>query len=288
MKAKIIIVTGASGAIGAEVCRALLEQGHYVIMACRNLEKGQRVLDSVWEQKTGEINRARLMELDLASLDSVCRFVAELVEAKLPIDGVVNNAGTMMRRFSETEDGLEATLQINYAAVFLLNELLMPIFDQNAVIVNVNSQAKSAKRLTRSLFEADGAGFSQIGAYAASKTALTVYTASLSRQTAGKLRVNVADPGIVNSDLITLGRWFDPLADLVFRPFIKSPRQGAQPILNALFAAESGMQFAGKKRKVIDVSYARHPLEEWLREETENRVLKSEKGESEVNSTKKL
>ena len=29
-------------------------------------------------------------------------------------------------------------------------------------------------------------------------------------------------------------RWYDPLADIFFRPFIKSPARGARPIINAV------------------------------------------------------
>lgn len=272
MKAKIIIVTGASGAIGAEVSRALLEQGHYVIMACRNLEKGQRVLDSIWDRKKGEINRAKLMELDMSSFDSVRRFVEELKEAKLPIDGVVNNAGTMMRHFTLTPDNIEMTVQVNYASLFLLNELLMPIFDKNAAIVNVTSMAKNAKQINKQFFRIKEKDFSQTGAYFRSKTALTIYTADLAKRTAGELRVNATDPGIVNSDILTMGRWFDFLANLIFRPFTKSPEAGAKPILNALFSQKSGQEFSGGRYRAIKSKYAQHALKAWLWEETQRVV----------------
>jgi len=39
--------------------------------------------------------------------------------------------------------------------------------------------------------------------------------------------VNAVDPGVVNTGMITMHKWYDPLADIFFRPFIKSPEQGA-------------------------------------------------------------
>ena len=43
-----------------------------------------------------------------------------------------------------------------------------------------------------------------------------------------------ADPGIVNTGIITMHRWYDTLANIVFRPFIKSAKEGAEPIINAI------------------------------------------------------
>ena len=67
-----IIVTGATGGMGSEAVRALAKQGHSVIMACRNLEKGEtirkRILDEI---PSADLT---LMQVDLASLKSVVEF----------------------------------------------------------------------------------------------------------------------------------------------------------------------------------------------------------------------
>ena len=42
-----------------------------------------------------------------------------------------------------------------------------------------------------------------------------------------------ADPGVVNTGIITQHRWYDPLADVFFRPFIKSPEKGSIPLYRA-------------------------------------------------------
>ena len=48
------------------------------------------------------------------------------------------------------------------------------------------------------------------------------------------IRVACADPGVVNTGMISMHRWFDCLADIFFRPFISTPAQGARPMLRAL------------------------------------------------------
>ena len=77
MNSKTFVVTGASGAIGAEVCKVLLQDGHSVIMACRNLEKGERILDSIVDNKD-QADLIMLMELDMSSFDSVRNFAEKL------------------------------------------------------------------------------------------------------------------------------------------------------------------------------------------------------------------
>lgn len=273
MNSKTFVVTGASGAIGAEVCKALLQRGHGVIMACRNLKKGERILDSIVENKD-QAGLIKLMKLDMSSFESVRNFADDLKIKNIPIDGLINNAATMQRHFSVTKDALETTIQVNYISVFLLNKLLMPLFSENAAIVNVVSIAKKANKLNKSFFQASEKDFSQTGNYLLSKTALTIHTAHLAQQTEGKYRVNAIDPGIVDSNIITMNRWFDPLANLVFRPFTKTPKAGAKPVLNALFSTQSGQLFAGKKHKAINDKYKEHSLKEWLWNETK-KVVKS-------------
>ncbi len=41
------------------------------------------------------------------------------------------------------------------------------------------------------------------------------------------ITVNAADPGIVSTNIIRMDMWFDPLTDLLFRPCIRTPKQGA-------------------------------------------------------------
>ena len=56
------------------------------------------------------------------------------------------------------------------------------------------------------------------------------------RAKARGVKVNLCDPGVVDTGIIAMDRWFDPLADIFFRPFIRSVANGARPALRALFA----------------------------------------------------
>ena len=102
-----MIITGATGSIGSEAVRAMAKRGHAVIMACRNVEKGEAVKRRLLEENP--LARLQVMQVDMASLKSVNRFVESLKDQGVALSGLFNNAGVMNRSFALTEDGFEQT-----------------------------------------------------------------------------------------------------------------------------------------------------------------------------------
>ena len=245
-----IIVTGATGAMGAAATRALARQGKAVLMACRNVHKAEAVRSSI----LAELPEADILigQLDLASLDSVRVFAEELVSE--PVYALFNNAGVISRDYALTSDGLENTFAVNYFGPVLLTRLLLPKMLPDAVVVNMVSLTCRYVSIDESSLRPAREDFSQLGTYARAKLALLRFSQELSRRNPG-IRVNLADPGIVNSSMIDLGHWFDPLADFLFRPFCKSPERGVQPALSALSSTERDKYFVGKRCRNIPAKY---------------------------------
>lgn len=238
---KHIIVTGATGAIGSAICQALACEGYALILACRDLAKAQQLTHELPKNC-----KASFLRLDLADDAAVHAAVAELPRLIAPSDeiaAVVNNAGIMAPRFSLSPQGHEMDMTVNYLNTRLWTRLLLQsdMLTAGSAIVFTTSLTRFMKRGTEIPAEPDKSSFSQLGSYGASKRALTLYASALSRRLApSKIFVNCADPGIVNSSMITMHRWFDPIADAVFRPFIRSPKKGAMPALRALKAGLDG------------------------------------------------
>ena len=65
------------------------------------------------------------MELDLASLASVQKFVMNFKKKGLPLHILVNNAGLMIPPYSTTEDGFELQFGVNHLGHFALTNLLL-------------------------------------------------------------------------------------------------------------------------------------------------------------------
>ncbi len=229
-----VLLTGATGGIGREIAAALAAQGERLILGCRNARKARELAS----QLPGEHD---VVELDLADGKSVSAAAEALKGRKLK--AIVHNAGTMERRYRTDSQGREMTMAVNYWNIRLLTELLLPQMVRGGRIVFTTSLTRYIPFLSKSL-EVSEKEFSQLLTYARSKKALTRYAAELSRRLAGEgIGVNCADPGVVDTGMISMDRWFDPLADKLFRPFIRNARKGAEPTLRALSSPRSGLIF---------------------------------------------
>lgn len=80
MRGKTVIVTGANSGIGKAVAEELLKLQARVIMACRDQRSAEEAAQEMKKQ-TGQGQGAVVIKhLDLASLRSVRKFCAEIVE----------------------------------------------------------------------------------------------------------------------------------------------------------------------------------------------------------------
>lgn len=134
-------------------------------------------------------------------------------------------------------------MAVNYFGTVLLTWLIAPCIEQGGSVVFTTSVTRRLHRLADSILCPTEKDFSQLGTYGRSKLALTHYAMHLAGLWQGRLRVNCADPGVVNSGMITMHRWFDPLANLLFRPFTSSPGRGAESAMQACLSPHTGMIF---------------------------------------------
>lgn len=261
---RTVVVTGASGSMGSEAVRSLAAAGDNVVMACRNIAKADKVRDEI----LNEVHRASIdiIRLDLSSLQSVRAFAESI--AGLKVDALFNNAGVINRDFRLTDEGFENTLATNYLGPCYLTKLLLPQMTEGSRIVNMVSLTCRYGNVDDTFFQRGEDRFSQLGTYSDTKLALLLFSISLAERTPG-IHVNVADPGIVNSNMISMGRWFDPLANIFFRPFCKSPKKGVTPALRALDSDSDLQYFVGGRHSDIDDAYKANPYVAWLWEETE-------------------
>ena len=250
MKQKLAVITGADGGMGMEITRAVATAGYKVIMACRDPEiageKRQLIM-----RETGNI-ALEIVPVNLASLSSTASFANELLQRGEVITLLMNNAGTMETRRCITEDGLERTVSVNYVAPYLLTRKLLPLTGEGSRIVNMVSCTYAIGKLDFPDFFLRGkkGAFWRIPIYSNTKLALTLFTIALSKKVKEKgIIVNAADPGIVSTKIITMHMWFDPLTDIFFRPFIRTPRQGAATAISLLLDED-----AGKRTGTLNVS----------------------------------
>ena len=219
---KLAVITGADGGMGTEITRAVAQAGYRVIMASCRKQKAEAVRRTLLHDHRDL--QIEVRKLDLASLASVAEFANILLEESYPITLLMNCAGTMETGLHITEDGLERTVSVNYVGPYLLTRKLLPLMHAGSRVV----------------------------------MALTLFTIDLAERVRDRgIVVNAADPGIVSTDIITMHMWFDPLTDLLFRPFIRTPRQGADTAIRLLLDED-----AGQRTGTFNVSGHAKPLSE--------------------------
>ncbi len=120
-----VIITGASSGVGLQGARALAQTGKwYVIMACRNIPKAEKMAQEVGMSK----DSYSVIHLDLASLDSVRQFVKDFRATGRTLDALVCNAAVYLPLAKEplrSKEGYELSVATNHLGHFLLCNLML-------------------------------------------------------------------------------------------------------------------------------------------------------------------
>jgi NAD(P)-dependent dehydrogenase (short-subunit alcohol dehydrogenase family) len=274
---RVAVITGADGGMGTEITREVAATGMPVIMVCYNKEHGEAVRNTIVE-KTGNKD-IEVMQADFSSMKSVATLAATIKAKGVRVARLMNNAGTLETHFSQTEDGIEHTVSVNYMAPYLFTRLLLPIMERGTRIVNMVSCTYAVGKLDFPDFFTRGrkGGFWRIPIYSNTKLALLLFTLSLAKRIEGTgITVNAADPGVVSTPIIAMHMWFDPLTDIFFRPFIRTPRQGADTAIRLLLDDENegknGTFNLSGHTKQLSKKYLPHRQAEELWDETEKRL----------------
>ena len=228
------VVTGANTGLGYETAAALAAKGAHVVLAVRNLEKGEEAARRIEQATPGA--QIQLQELDLTSLDSIRTAADELRTAHESIDLLINNAGVMMTPKSTTKDGFELQFGTNHLGHFALTNLLLDRVQAapGSRIVTVSSVGHRFARGIRFddlQWERD---YNRIRAYGQSKLANLLFTYELQRRLQGTDTIAVAaHPGGSNTELTRNLPRFVAVAMPLFKPLFQGPDMGALPTLRA-------------------------------------------------------
>jgi NAD(P)-dependent dehydrogenase (short-subunit alcohol dehydrogenase family) len=184
LKDKVVIVTGAFGALGRVVARTLVSQGAKLAL----VDAAPGVPEALASEFSGQL---LLPGVDLANQSATQAMVAKVVARYGGVGGVVNIAGAF--RWETVADGDPATWDMLYAvnvktALHVCRASLPHLLQgTSGRIVNIGAGA-AAKA---------AAG---MGAYAASKSGVLRLTEALAEETKERgLTVNAILPGIIDT-----------------------------------------------------------------------------------------
>lgn len=122
----VVVVTGSNTGLGLEASRHLLRLGvGKLIMAVRNLEKGDAARKELLESTKREPASVEVWELDMSSYVSVKSFAQRATKDLPRLNAVLANAGIFTFAFDVAEEN-EKTVTVNVVSTFLLLLLLLP------------------------------------------------------------------------------------------------------------------------------------------------------------------
>ncbi len=201
MKDKVAVITGANSGIGKALVKQFLIDKYQVALVCRNEEKGQATINELTEDFPQA--KMKLYVGDLSEMKDVVDLSHALKQDYRQIDILMNNAGVILTKRTETSDGFEKQLAVNYFAPVLLSWLLASKLEKSndPRIVIVSSGAHKAGKLYQDDFHLVD-NYSSFRAYGQSKLAVTMMTSILgSYYDEMGIALNCYHPGAVATNI---------------------------------------------------------------------------------------
>jgi NAD(P)-dependent dehydrogenase (short-subunit alcohol dehydrogenase family) len=235
---RTFIVTGGNSGIGLPTARALAEAGARVVLAVRDLARGEAAAESI----PGD---CEVRQLDLADLASVRAFASGW-QGELSV--LINNAGVMRTPERRTADGFELQIGTNHLGHFALTNLLLPHVTDR--VVTVASGAHRGGYISLDDLNWHRRKYRRWAAYQQSKLANLLFTLELQRRltAAGSdVRALAAHPGYVATNLQfrSESRLEDRMMAIGNRLFAQTEEAGARPTLFAASQDLPGASYVG-------------------------------------------
>jgi len=240
MEGKVALITGGTSGIGRAAATALAAMGAEVVVSGRSRERGEAAVGEIRETSGNE--RVSLMLADLSVQAEVRGLAEEFRERHDRLDVLVNNAGLVQSKRVETPDGLELTLAVNHLAPFLLTNLLLDLLEESAPsrIVTVSSEARRRASIDFDDLQSERR-YRGFPVYGMTKKANILFTYELADRLEGTgVVANCLHPGAVSTNFGQNNRGPIALLFRLFKPFMRSPEQGADTLVYLASSPEAG------------------------------------------------
>ncbi len=183
---KTIIITGSSRGLGFSISKKLLNNGYQVIGVSRKKSPEFIELESSFKE-------VFFYEFDFKDLNNISELTKKIIQDHGRPYGLINNAAIGHDGVLATmhEKDIDEIVKVNIQAPILLTKYLCRsmLLNQNGRIINISSIIGST-------------GFNGLSVYGASKSSMSGFTKSLSREL-GKagITVNSLAPGYMETNM---------------------------------------------------------------------------------------
>ncbi len=275
------VITGPTSGIGRRTAVELAGHGTVVLVG-----RDRAKLDEVRAVIGASGHRAAAVACDLSDLASVRRAAREIVALRLPIVGLVNNAGVHPVRAATNAQGCDVTFATNHLGPFAFTEAVLPHLPDGATVVFVASGVEdpdrkpakvagfrggryiSAEASARGEWEPGGSKLPGADAYATSKQCNLATVLEFARETP-RLRFSAVEPGF--NPGTALGREANPFVRFLLKyvltllaPFVKywsTPERAARVITKVVLneAGQTGVYYDERGQPMLGSARVRDP-----------------------------
>ena len=198
IKGKRVIVTGPTSGVGKEIAVQLAALGAELILACRDVQKGDETASEITRRSASA--KPVVMHMDASSQKSIREFAQAIRQKYSRLDVLVNNAGGNRGTLPKVNsvDGIELTFATNVLGYFLLTQELLDLLTKSAPARIVNVASTFASDLDLDDLQFEQRPFESFKAYAQSKACNRLLTWALARRLEGSsVTANAMAPGLI-------------------------------------------------------------------------------------------
>lgn len=222
LKGKNIVITGASGGIGAEIAKICAGQGANLVLLARRLDKLQLLQKDLQQQYQVQVD---IVQLDVSNTDRVKEVFTNIFETIGQVDILVNNAGFGVFREAHeaTIDEIKGMFNVNVIGLMACTSMVLPKMRERCFghIINIASQAGKIATPKSSV-------------YSATKHAVLGYTNSLRMELAdSNVYVTSVNPGPIATNFFTIADEKGTYVKNV-QKFMLQPEYVAQKVVAAM------------------------------------------------------
>ena len=187
---KVVVVTGGSRGIGAQIVKTLANENYKVILNYNNSkEQAEKIQQELLEQG----KEIEIIKADVSKREETEKLIQFAINKFNKIDILINNAGISQEGlFTDvTEEEWQKIINTNLNSVFYCNQqaLKYMIQEQQGCIINISS-----------IWGETGASCEV--AYSTTKAAINGMTKALAKEVGpSNIRVNAIAPGIIDTDM---------------------------------------------------------------------------------------
>jgi NAD(P)-dependent dehydrogenase (short-subunit alcohol dehydrogenase family) len=231
MEGKVALITGGTSGIGKAAATELAGMGAGVVVTGRNKERAEAAVGEIQHSSGSE--KVSFMLADFAVQAEVYGLAEAFKERHDRLDVLVNNAGLILSKRTVTPDGIETTLAVNHLAPFLLTNLLLDVLKKSVPsrVITVTSEARRRAEINFDDLQSER-HYRAFQVYGMTKLANILFTYELAERLRGTgVVANCVHPGAVNTNFGKNNRNLGTLLFRAFKPFMRTPEQGADIIV---------------------------------------------------------